>query len=412
MNALGRQLERLGWSGPRLDEDGLIARATAQVRLEDFGSESFRPGLRRLLESLESDARLHSFGRYFAQRQILELLRHRLRLTHYRERHPELAGERVERPLFVIGLPRTGTTLLHALLTRDSAHRAPLSWEVDDPCPPPQAAGYVTDPRIARAERRFEQLRKLAPGFQSIHPIGALLPQECIVITACEFYSLRFEMCFNVSGYQEWLVQQDMGPAYRFHRQFLQHLQSRYPAERWVLKSPGHLGPIDALLAEYPDAMIVQTHRDPLSVIPSVSSLEYVMRAVASDSVDPAEVGQQQLRQWPLLLEQGIRARDRHPDRSAQFLDVHFQEILADPLACVRRIYSHFDLHLAQDTERRMQAFLRRSPRAGHGTHRYSLERFGLNADAVHHAFKGYTERFRVAHEEPEGAALAADDRA
>jgi hypothetical protein len=165
-------------------------------------------------------------------------------------------------------------------------------------------------------------------------------------------------------------------------------------------------------LAEYPDAMIVQTHRDPLSVIPSVSSLEYAMRGVASDAVDSREIGHQQLRQWPLLLEQGIRARDRHRDRSAQFLDVHFQEILADPLACVRRIYSHFDLHLGQDTEGRMKAFLTRNPRAGHGTHHYSLEQFGLDADAVRHAFKGYYERFRVAHEGPDGPAPAEDDRA
>ncbi|MDJ0850325.1 MAG: sulfotransferase [Myxococcota bacterium] len=402
MNTLGRHLARLGWRGPSLDEAALLGRAVRRTGLEDFGSESFRPGLRRLLTSLQTDAKLNTFGRFFAQRQVLELLQHRLRLVDHRKRHPALADERIERPLFVVGLPRTGTTLLQALLSQDAAHRSPLSWEVDEPCPPPQASGYASDPRIARTERRFEQLRRLAPGFQAIHPIGALLPQECIVITACEFHSLRFEMCFDVSGYQDWLRKQDMEPSYRYHRHFLQHLQSRCPGERWLLKSPGHLGPIEALLAEYPDAMIVQTHRDPLSVIPSVSSLEYVMRGVASDAVDPEEIGRQQLRQWPVLLEQGMAARDRHPERSAQFLDLHFQEIVADPLGCVRRVYRHFDLPLAAEAEARMRAFLASNPRAGHGPHDYSLERFGLSADAVRHAFKGYCERFHVAHEDPE----------
>ncbi len=400
MNAAGLALARLGVRGFSLAEDRLLAIARRRTSLEDFGPKTFLPGLRRLLESLECDAQLTAFGRYFAQRQVLELLIHRLRLIDYRKQHPELARERIERPLFVLGLPRTGTTLLYALLALDPRHRSPLSWEVDDPCPPPEAARYTSDPRIARTEARFEQLRKLAPGFQAIHPIGALLPQECIVMTACEFYSVRFEMCFNVSGYQDWLVKQDMRDAYRFHRRFLQHLQSGCPADRWVLKSPGHLGPVDALLAEYPDAMIVQTHRDPLSVIPSVSSLEYTMRGVASDDVDPKEIGRQQLRFWSTLLDQGIDARNRLPEKSAQFMDVQFQEILSDPLGCLRRIYDHFELDPGPDFERRVSEYLAEHPRDEHGSHEYSLESFGLQTEDVRTVFKGYYERFGVEREE------------
>ncbi len=401
-NAIGRSLTRLGWKGFRLDEEGLLARARRQARLDDFGADSFRPGLRRLLESLERDAELNPFGRFFAQRQVLELLGHRLRLVDHRGRHPEVTDQKIERPLFVLGLPRTGTTLLYGLLAQDPAHRSPLSWEVDDPCPPPETASYDTDPRIQRVERRFEQVRRLAPGFQAIHPIGALLPQECIVITACEFTSLRFEMCFNVRTYQEWLVQRDMRSSYRFHRQFLQHLQSRCPGERWVLKSPGHLGPVEALLAEYPDAMIVQTHRDPLRVIPSVSSLECSMRAVASDRVDPHEIGRQQLWMWSTLLEQGMAARERQPERAGQFMDLHFREILADPLGCVRRIYRHFDLTLRPAAEARMGAFLARHPREEHGSHDYSLGGFGLDPEAVWQTFKSYCEGFGVEREPPD----------
>ena len=398
-NAAGSALGRLGWRGIGLGEDDLLARAQRATGLEEFGDPSFRLGLRRLITSLEQDAHLNSFGRYFARRQLLEALGHRLRVVDHRRRHPAVAGEVIEKPLFVLGLPRTGTTLIYSLLACDPAHRSPISWEVDEPCPPPERINYGSDPRIARTERRFEQLRQLAPGFQAIHPIGAQLPQECIVITACAFLSIRFELCFDVSGYQSWLVEQDMAPAYRFHREFLQHLQSRYRCERWVLKSPGHLGPIDALLAEYPDAMIVQTHRDPLRVIPSVSSLEYTMRGISSDCIDPLAIGRQQRQLWSTQLEQGMQARARLPERAHQFLDLHFQEILADPLGCVRRIYRHFDLELGDSALARMRAHLALHPRDEHGTHQYSLAGFGLDAEEVGLAFKAYCERFGVAPE-------------
>ena len=396
MNHLGRGLVRSGLALPRLDEGRLLAAARRRTGLDDFGQGTFREGLRRLIESLERDARLNQVGRLFAHRQILELLVHRLRLTDHRVNHPEVSAQRIERPLFVIGLPRTGTTLLYALFAQDPAHRAPLSWEVDDPCPPPEAATYAMDPRIARSQKRFDQLGSLAPRFQAIHPVGALMPQECIVITACEFHSLRFEMCFDVASYQEWYKQHDHGPAYAFHRRFLQHLQSRRPGGRWVLKSPGHLGPVEALLAEYPDALIVQTHRDPLKVIPSVASLEYTMRCAASDAVDPAAIGDQQLRMWSQQLEQGMSARDRLPTNAGQFADVQFREILADPIACVRRIYAQFEIPFTTEAEARMRAHLLAHPRYEYGPHHYSLEMFGLDAGRVSRAFETYRDRYGV----------------
>ena len=400
MNALGRGLARMGARPISLELPSLAREATrASGGLEDFGAPSYRPGLLRLLESLETDARLNLFGRYFARRQLIELLTQRLVLTDYRKRHPELAQEEIRRPLFILGLPRTGTTLLYGLLAEDPAHRPPLSWEVDDPCPPASSASYHTDPRIARTEKRFEQVRRLAPGFQAIHPVGSLLPQECIVITAPEFMSLRFEMCFDVAGYQEWLVDQDLTPSYRFHRRFLQHMQSRHRALRWVLKSPGHLGPIDALFEVYPDALVVQTHRDPIRVVPSVASLEYTMRMVSSDEVDPIRLGRQQLRQWSRLLEQGMDARARHPEREARIVDLQLRDVVRDPIACVRLVYERFELPLRPEALERMRAYLARHPHDEFGVHRYGLEPFGLGEEEVSRAFKGYRERFGI---EPE----------
>ena len=396
MNAVGRGLARLGVVPIDLSASSLLAAARKQTKLHDYGLPSFRPGLAKLVESLEADARLNLFGRYFARRQLLELLSHRLLLADYRSRNHAVAWERIVRPLFIIGLPRTGTTLLYGLLAEDPAHRAPLSWEIDDPCPPAQTETYLSDPRIETTRKRFEQVGRLAPGFQAIHPVGALMPQECIVTTASEFMSIRFQMCFDVPSYDEWLLEQDMTETYHHHLRFLQHMQLHHKAERWILKSPGHLGPLDALFDVYPDAMLIQTHRDPIRVVPSVASLEYTMRLVSSDAVDPARVGRQMVQTWSKLLEQGMAARARRPDRERQIIDLSMREIVTAPMASVEKIYRHFGLELSAVARERMQAYLARHPKDEFGTHRYSLEDFSLDADEVDAAFKGYRERFGI----------------
>lgn len=399
MNAAGRGLARLGRVPISLDADELMVAASRESGLSDFGPDSFRPGLSKLMESIEADARLTLFGRYFARRQMLELLTHRLELIDHRERHPEVAQQEIRRPLFILGLPRTGTTLLYGLLAEDPANRAPLSWELDAPCPPAETATYETDPRIERTQKRFDQVGQLAPGFQAIHPVGALMPQECIVPTASEFMSIRFQMSFDVESYDEWLLQQDMHATYAHHRRFLQHMQSRHMNERWILKSPGHLGPIDTLFDTYPDAMVVQTHRDPIRVIPSVANLEYTMRLVASDDVDPARVGRQMMQVWSMLLEQGMQARARHPEREARILDLSMREVVGNPLACVEKIYAHFDLELSPQACQRMERYLAEHPKDEFGVHRYSLEAFGLDEASVRAAFEEYRSRFGI---EPE----------
>jgi len=403
INGIGRALSRGGVVPISLSPETLLRTTCKQTRLTDYGSDSFRPGLTKLMESIESDGRLTLFGRYFAKRQMLELLSHRLQLVDYRKRHPEIASEVIRRPLFILGLPRTGTTLLYGLLAEDPANRAPLSWEFDDPCPPAETETYESDPRIARTQKRFDQVGQLAPGFQAIHPVGALMPQECIVPTASEFMSIRFQMSFDVSSYDDWLLEQDMSATYGYHRRFLQHMQSRHMAERWILKSPGHLGAIETLFDTYPDAMVVQTHRDPIRVIPSVANLEYTMRMIASDEVDPVRVGRHMIHVWSKLLEQGMEARARHPEREAQILDLSMQEVVGDPIACVAKIYRTFEIDFSPEARERMQRYLDVHPKNEFGIHRYSLEAFGLEEDEVNAAFKGYRERFELA-AEPFGA--------
>lgn len=394
INGLGAALDRLGFPLPSLDERALIRAAERATGLDDFGDDHFRAGLARLLASLARDARLNTMGRIMARRTVLGYLENRLRLRDHRKSHPEIEAEPIRRPLFILGLPRTGTTVLFNLLAQDPANRAPLSWEVESPCPPPRAETFYSDPRIRAAERRFANLHRLAPTLRAIHEFGAELPQECVPITAHEFLSVQFHTIFNVASYQAWLDRQSFLPALRFHRRFLQHLQSRCSRERWVLKTPGHLPVIDELLQVYPDACILHTHRDPLRVMPSLASLSYALRALSTDHLDPHLVGRQQMELWEQNLRRALRARDALEHRSGQFFDVRFEEVTRDPVALIARIYAHFGLVFSDRARERMERYLQSHPRGEHGEHRYSLEDFGLDAERDGPRFRDYCDRF------------------
>ena len=400
IDAFGRGLSRIGWGGFRLDAESLIESACKEARLSDLGDESFMPAFKILTESLQSEARLSPFGRYFAKRQFVEVLMHRLRMTDYRKGHPEVSQQVIRRPLLVLGLPRTGTTLLYELLAQDPVHRAPLSWELDDPCPASERPLAADHPREVRCEKRMSALRSMAPGFQAIHPIGALLPQECLVATAYALHSVRFELCFDIPTYQRWLTQQDMGFAYQTHFEILQHLQSRQKTERWVLKSPGHLGTFDAILNQYPDAMMVQTHRDPQKVIPSLASLYANMRSIATEDLQIERIGRQVLETWSCYLEDGIRKRIERPNKAHHILDIQFEELVRNPIDTVKSIYRYFDLTLTSETLERMRAYLVTHVRHRHGVHRYEMETFGLEPGEIESAFKHYCDHFDIRPEE------------
>ena len=399
LNGIGRASQRAHVPLRGLEESRLLAAARRQARLEDFGATGFEEPFRVLLADLEEHAGLSALGRIFARRQMLEILVARLQMVEHRKHDPAVDEERIDAPIFVLGLPRTGTTLLHGLLAQDPAHRAPISWECDDPGTPATPDTFATDPRIEKTRKRFAQLNQLAPGFQTVHPIGTQMPQECIVITAHDFWGVRFEMCFDVPRYTQWMLADDGRRAYRFHRWFLQHLQSGGVRGRWVLKTPGHLGTIDALLHEYPDARIIQLHRDPIKVIPSVASLEYHMRSISTDHQSADRLGATNLALWSEYLNRGLDARDRHPDKSGQFLDFHYAELVADPMGCVRRIYDHFDMRLGDTAMQRMQRFMADNPQNKHGKHHYSLGMFGLERERVKQAFERYCQRFGVENE-------------
>jgi len=385
-------LEKAGLMQQPLHAEALVAAARRQSGLDDFGDEAFSEPLSRLLTSCATEARLNIFGRCALTQDILQLLTNRLQIQRDREKWPRIGDEAIIAPIFIVGLPRTGTTLLHGLLAQDlDTSRAPATWEVMFPSPPPS---FGENNRIKRAERRLAWFDLLAPEFRKIHPMSAGFPQECIVIMSHSFMSDQFCAMYDVPTYQSWLLRQDMEPAYRFHRQFLQHLQYGRPARRFVLKAPAHLLSMEALFEIYPDAFVVQTHREPLEVLPSAASLTTVLRSIFSDYVDPVAIGREMTKYWEDALDKVLDAGKGL--RSHAFFDVDYSDLIRDPIGVVRRIYSRLGSELSSAAELRMRTFLECNSPARHGRHSYSLAEFGMNPVDLGERFSSYRARFNL----------------
>jgi hypothetical protein len=380
-----------------LASEQLIETASAQAGLDDFGADSFRLGLDRLVDGLNHEARLNEVGEAMAPVTVLGHLTNRLQVTDWHRRHPDMGTADVTPPIVMIGMGRTGSTILHDLFGQDPANRVPRTWEVDQPCPPPEAATYETDPRIAESQAGIDLAYEVRPELRSMHPMGARLGQECIVITGGEFASAIFNSQYQLPSYLRWVTSgADMAPAYRWHRQFLQLLQWRNPGGRWVLKTGAHLWALPALTAEYPDAFIVQTHRDPLRIIASLSSLFAVVQATASDGVTMADVAAQ----WsdPVLdaLDRSVTAREDGTVRADRIVDVHYGEFMADPFRTIRSIYDRLGAELTPDAEARMRRFLTDNRADKHGAHEYTFADTGLDAGEVRERARRYIEYFDV----------------
>jgi hypothetical protein len=378
----------------RLDPDALLAEARRTTHLDDFGPPDIDEPFRRVIASYEREAGLTLVGRIAARQDTLRLLENRLRMEADRNRHPDIAAVEIRRPLFVTGLPRTGTTLLHGLLAQDPANRVPYTWECMFPSPPPERARHRTDPRIGWAERQLRWFHRLNPDFRKIHPLAARLPDECLIITSHSFLSFQFQTSHRVPSYQRWLEGLDLVDSYAAHKRFLQHLSWRCAGTRWVLKAPAHLYGFRALFQTYPDAGVILTHRDPLEVVASTASLHTTLRSTFSDTIDPADTGAECTRRWSEGLTRALRERDAGCAPPERFLDVRYTDLVRDPIATVRRVYDHFGYPWTDVFHARMERFLAQNPKDKHGQHRYSLAAFGLDADEERARYRTYRERF------------------
>lgn len=399
LNGVCRSVLADGRPFVRLDEADLLEASRRRTGLDDFYDDLFREPLRILLDSFERDADLNLVGRICVRSEITRMLCNRLYMAADRARNPEINEEKIQRPLFITGLPRSGSTFLHTLLAQDPRCRTPRTWEVMHPSPPPERRTYDSDPRIGQTERQLKWIDVLMPEFEKYHLIHARYPQECIAITDHAFLSYVFETMYQVSSYRDWHDQQDKRPAYEFHRRFLQHLQWRCPGSHWVLKAPSHLMALEALLAVYPDADIVVTHRDPLKVLPSCASLTQVLRAPFTSRLHRDEISSEVCQRWEGSTRYAMRFREEHHDLRQRIYDVHYPDLKKDPLAVVRAIYGYFGRELGSDAEEAMHRFSAANPKDNNGVHRYSLEEFGLDRDAVRSRFQFYTDFFGIAPE-------------
>ncbi len=381
------------------DESSVLSEASRREGgLDDFGDPAFREPLRRLLAALEGEAALHAQGRAAQLERIVGLLANRLRTEEAIRTHPEILDERIEDPIVIVGLMRTGTTMLHRMTASDPRLFALRWYESRHPAPFRGVDPAGVDPRILDAEREVEAMLGASPELIAAHPMDAHAPDEEIMLVEHSFLSTNPYAFCNIPGFARWREEQDPAPAYRLLLRLLRFLQWQKrrrgeDAARWILKTPFHLLHMDQLLESFPTARVVWTHREPSQCVPSFASLIHTLRAAGSDRVDAHEVG----RQWSELFARAIeRSLDARESCEERFLDVDYRELVADPLEQVERIYAFAGLTLPETVRERMREWAQENARDKRPVHRYTLERFGYDEEGLHRDFERYRDRFIV----------------
>jgi hypothetical protein len=377
----------------KLSSGGLIDAARAATDLTRFDDDDSLEALDRLCESLESEARLTAAGRVLTRSRLVTALSNRLRASDLFRRHPVILDTPVTAPLFVTGLQRTGTTKMHRLLAADPSARPLYCWEALNPAPWPPRWWHPHEPRLLMATLAERTLRYLAPDFFAVHPIEAMSPEEEVVILDHTFLSTVSEASYHVPSFALWLESQDHSPAYRYLRRTLQLLQWQRSG-RWVLKTPHHMEHIDTLFDVFPDAHIVQMHRDPRTTVASFCSMVAHGRGIFSDSVDASEVGRHWLAKIGRMLRECMDARTRHSDA---FIDVQYQTLMAEPMHEAARVYEHAGLTMSDAARAAMRASLSTNQQHKYGRHRYALADFGLDEATVDAATHVYRQRYGFA---------------
>jgi hypothetical protein len=392
LNRLAAGVRRMGLETIDLGPKTVMERARKEAGLSRFLDYDFEAPLARLLDSYENDAELSLLGRVAVRTSSLLSLTTQLQIQRELELHPEILETPIEKPIFILGLPRTGTTLLHNLLAQGRNARSPMLWELERPAPAIGPDTPESDPRIGLTDAALSQTYKIVPHLQAVHAFDARMPEECVVLLRKIFCCGSFAIDAHLPSYLEWFFGTDLVATYREFRKMLQLLMWRFPGHHLVLKSPLHLFAVDAILEVFPDARIIQTHRDPRTVAASGCSLSEVLRMLYTVKPDPRVIGQDWLQTWGTAMSRTVAAREKAD--AGRFFDVHFSEVVAEPIRVTREIHQYFGMDWDDGMEARCLSWIARNPSEKHGKHDYDLDYYGIAGGVMDERFAAYLKRF------------------
>ena len=403
VNAVGRIVESAGFSRPMAVEPIIRAAGKAAGLPSGYLGEdqSYREGLDVLVDSVESESRLNPIGKMITRSRLTGILRARFQAERLLIMRPDILSARLAPPVIITGLQRTGTTLLHRLLAADRRFRSLSSWEVLDPSPPP-ASRRGEDPRLKAARRAEKGAAWMAPDFFAVHPIDHQAPEEDVLLLDNSFHSTVAEAILRVPSYAAWLESVDSTPAYEFMRKLLLLFQAEDTRPRWVLKTPHHLEYLDILLKVFPEAKVIQTHRDPAQTTGSFLSMVGHGYGMFSDSPDTMEIGRHWNRKCRRMVEKGMAyRRSLSPETEAgTFMDIRFSDLITDPVAVLKRIYGFIGLEFDNIAEEEARGFLNSNGRHRFGRHVYRLSDFGLCTDEIRADYSDYRTVYAIPDEE------------
>jgi hypothetical protein len=374
-----------------LRADELLESALKRGRRRDFADRSFIRPFEHLLKACNEEADLSLFGVRALRVDILRCLRNQLHFDDIESGCPSILARPIHAPVFITGMPRSGTTFLHRLVLQDPTTIAPRLFQLVYPYA--SQANYVgTALRKRWVSLQLALFRLIAPELNALHPVAVDSPEECTDITAHVFQSLRFDAMYRVPSYNSWLERRGFLDAYRFHRRFLQHLDAQLPGRRWILKSPDHLFALDDIRKVYPDAHLVLVHRDPVRVLASVAKLTEVLRRPFARRVDPLEIGREVSASWM----DGAHRMSELSASGADVLHLNYRHITSQPLDAVRAVYRYCGLELSDYAEARMRSWLRTRANVSRPWRDYRLAEFGLDPRVLRDRFAAYTATFGI----------------
>ena len=351
----------------------------------NLGEDDYKEPLSILLDSLNNEANLSLIGKIALRYQISSHLKIRSKIFEFIN-NKEL--QKPASPIFVIGLPRSGTTYLFNLLSLDSNYRSPLVWEMFFPFPLIKQDSSEYKRRIKKTDFMLFFQKKLIPDLDVVHPIQSTDPEECLLISPFSLKSLLYSYMARIPSYESYLKKADHSSVFLWHSRFLQVLESFDRPHRWLLKDPGHIGRLSEILANYPDASFIQIHRDPVETIPSICSLTEKTRRPFAKEIDKNEIGQKTLSYWKESLAKG--EKDKSFISKDKFINVKFDDFIVDPIGEIKKIYSGLNLDLNKETEKKMVDFVNEFKKGEKTRHTYGLSEFGLSEESVQNTLSKY----------------------